>query len=156
MSLPAWGAWIEMLVFLIKLCCSAGRSPHGERGLKLQRAAGFRESESRSPHGERGLKYHNVVKVPRGFMSLPAWGAWIEIQFQTLTRRSVAGRSPHGERGLKSRWNRGDKPSTESLPAWGAWIEIMAMTACYTVSRSLPAWGAWIEILIPFCTIAAG
>ena len=34
----------------------AGRSPHGERGLKFQKKRKFIFRRSRSPHGERGLK----------------------------------------------------------------------------------------------------
>ena len=33
-----------------------GRSPHGERGLKLTVCSGQRRDVGRSPHGERGLK----------------------------------------------------------------------------------------------------
>ena len=32
--------------------------------------------------------------------SLPAWGAWIEIEVMSVVLRTL-GRSPHGERGLK-------------------------------------------------------
>ena len=34
----------------------AGRSPHGERGLKLDYPVFKLNYDSRSPHGERGLK----------------------------------------------------------------------------------------------------
>ncbi len=40
LSLPAWGAWIEIPIITIssqKMC----RSPHGERGLKLLAAVGL-------------------------------------------------------------------------------------------------------------------
>ena len=60
---------------------TAGRSPHGERGLKFMRNRLLYCTNRRSPHGERGLKYDKrtyAVPGPRG-------------------------RSPHGERGLKYR-----------------------------------------------------
>ena len=38
-----------------------GRSPHGERGLKLISGDGCRAAGGRSPHGERGLKYEITV-----------------------------------------------------------------------------------------------
>ena len=34
-------------------------------------------------------------------MSLPAWGAWIEMASRQHNRPLVLRRSPHGERGLK-------------------------------------------------------
>ena len=60
------------------------------------------------------------------FLSLPAWGAWIEII-------AISGLDIENE----------------SLPAWGAWIEIPAKLVRNSFSLpSLPAWGAWIEITI--------
>jgi len=56
-SLPAWGAWIEIILISaldIPVVC---RSPRGERGLKLV--------------------FDIATGNPR--QSLPAWGAWIEI-----------------------------------------------------------------------------
>ena len=57
MSLPARGAWIEIIddVFAVK----------SRRG--------------RSPQGERGLKFYIGLLVCRNLKSLPARGAWIEI-----------------------------------------------------------------------------
>ncbi len=55
-SLPAWGAWIEITRFKTDLD-PLGRSPHGERGLKLARLCRHHMDTGRSPHGERGLKY---------------------------------------------------------------------------------------------------
>ena len=56
----------------------AGRSLHGERGLKQPRNASRKNSPGRSLHGERGLKptlLFTVAKVPA---SLPSRGARIE------------------------------------------------------------------------------
>ena len=36
----------------------------------------------RSPHGERGLKLLFAIAYLISFWSLPAWGAWIEIVFR--------------------------------------------------------------------------
>ena len=56
-------------------------------------------------------------------MSLPAWGAWIEIAVRRLALFN-----------------------DQSLPAWGAWIEIGVNFITISYLSSLPAWGAWIEI----------
>ena len=100
------------------------RSPHGERGLKSNGSSNCLPATSRSPHGERGLKFTQRIfddniklrRSPhgeRGFKcciqiicnntweSLPARGAWIEIQ---MTFRHYL--------------------TNQSLPARGAWIEI--------------------------------
>ena len=80
-SLPAWGAWIEIV---------ARVENHDEAG-------------GRSPHGERGLKFVSEIKEAWDSSSLPAWGAWIEI-IRKHGAYMTEGRSPHGERGLKLRF----------------------------------------------------
>ena len=93
----------------------------------------------RSPHGERGLKllYHNVPQC--GYRSLPAWGAWIEIFTVWGTKAKLKGRSPHGERGLKYLTEEDTLLFDRSLPAWGAWIEILPFAVdcffCYVAPR---------------------
>ena len=77
--------------------------------------------------------------------SLPARGAWIEIQQWALDVAGV-GRSPHGERGLKSLACKGIAEVPPSLPARGAWIEMMKERFEAYKLASLPARGAWIEI----------
>ena len=77
-SLPAWGAWIEILAAVGSLC-GLGRSPHGERGLKSPRNLLPCPAARRSPHGERGLKFGKFIDGLSVRLSLPAWGAWIEI-----------------------------------------------------------------------------
>ena len=57
-------------------------------------------------------------------MSLPAWGAWIEIHLLVSHVNIIACRSPHGGRGLKYKFTVKVFFYTKSLPAWGAWIEI--------------------------------
>ena len=47
-----------------------------------------------------------MKEIPSYLLSLPAWGAWIEV-FQRSVRRC-----PY-----------------RSLPAWGAWIEVQEMIA---------------------------
>ena len=101
-SLPVRGAWIEISRASVIFLSFPGRSPCGERGLKLPREICEPVPvPGRSPCGERGLK--SVVRQSFfcPFRSLPVRGAWIEI-FQ---RRSAGGhgfcRSPCGERGLK-------------------------------------------------------
>ena len=55
-SLPAWGAWIEILANSSWVPRILGRSPHGERGLKFSIFRTIQGIFGRSPHGERGLK----------------------------------------------------------------------------------------------------
>ena len=61
MSLPVRGAWIEME--WQALDAAAGRSPCGERGLKLLAALAAAGRSGRSPCGERGLKW-GVLSPP--------------------------------------------------------------------------------------------
>ena len=103
----------------------SGRSPHGERGLKLScprrpQCLGL----SRSPHGERGLKSQCGHGRITPSTSLPSRGAWIEIAMLLGCELRTKG----------------------SLPSRGAWIEMR----CPCLRRhgcrlSLPSRGAWIE-----------
>ena len=144
------------------------RSPHGERGLKLQaepvtcrdyvslpprgawieipwRSAPWRSAPRRSPHGERGLKYFGAGGELSKIESLPPRGAWIEIH-QHVRLILYGGRSPHGERGLKCTYVLALDNLTVSLPPRGAWIEIFGPTKYTHKIKSLPPRGAWIEI----------
>ncbi len=130
-SLPAWGAWIEISTNKLSLNVDVCRSPHGERGLKSPYLTIKKIRFSRSPHGERGLKSD------------------LAYPLDDQGKR----RSPHGERGLKFCLLPTLLSYVLSLPAWGAWIEITAPRRRRPAGRSLPAWGAWIEIslLCPVC-----
>ena len=66
MSLPSRGAWIEITTTITGSRISRSRSPHGERGLKLQRR-------------------QVGAGVPG---SLPSRGAWIEILVFDRIRRT--------------------------------------------------------------------
>ena len=80
LSLPSRGAWIEI--------GGAGSEPGwGAR---------------RSPHGERGLKLDASITALWGARSLPSRGAWIEMDLHGVQLCVGCRRSPHGERGLKS------------------------------------------------------
>ena len=79
-------------------------------------------------------------------MSLPARGAWIEMQCPALRRHIGGSRSPLGERGLKCRDRGKHERRTGSLPARGAWIEMIPILHPSSPRPSLPARGAWIEI----------
>ena len=57
--------------------------------------------DGRSPHGERGLKLILIGWICGWILSLPTRGAWIEIQPLAHIRQGYLCRSPHGERGLK-------------------------------------------------------
>ena len=58
---------------------NAGRSPHGERGLKYYFGGISFTEARRSPHGERGLKFSSIEQLPFDEKSLPTRGAWIEM-----------------------------------------------------------------------------
>ena len=62
------------------------------------------------------------------FLSLPAWGVWIEIFARIKVFKSHKCRSPHGECGLKSTRPGEIGVIIQSLPAWGVWIEIKSKT----------------------------
>ena len=124
------------------------RSPYGERGLKYPRRDRTSPCLRRSPYGERGLKYFLCSQGSGLPVSLPVWGAWIEM-LRTLPRASMTScRSPYGERGLKCCRCRDQNRLRWSLPVWGAWIEIRRLGTSCATNWSLPVWGAWIEIYI--------
>ncbi len=100
-SLPARGAWIEMIERQHAGHTQQRRSPQGERGSKLFGNNQLDESLRRSPQGERGSKYGEQHVAHRESGSLPARGAWIEIP-PTRTAGPRSRRSPQGERGSKS------------------------------------------------------
>ena len=108
----------------------SGRSPQGERGLKLPEFDGYTyENVSlsarrawieicrirrcttcrtcRSPQGERGLKFRLVQLRPGGYQRRSPQGER-GLKYDTLDKIGVEnpGRSPQGERGLKSRYPR--------------------------------------------------
>ena len=99
-SLPTRGAWIETEKGNINDLIGEGRSPQGERGLKLDGNFGDIAVVSRSPQGERGLKHAKRMVFRCRHRSLPTRGAWIETQSSETQSRK-----------------------TESLPTRGAWIE---------------------------------
>ena len=80
------------------------------------------------------------------FLSLPAWGVWIEISVNAVSLASRLRHSPHGECGLKSKLMCLISRQKRSLPAWGVWIEIGRDRRNDRKVWSLPAWGVWIEI----------
>ena len=80
LSLPVRGAWVEIAVDGYVLTSDFGRSPCGERGLKLGRCVSPGAScVCRSPCGERGLKFLMDSEKQTFYMSLPVRGAWVEI-----------------------------------------------------------------------------
>ena len=125
MSLPARGAWIEMLhISSNPLICSR-----------------------RSPHGERGLKFASMCCVATSKSSLPARGAWIEITYVSDQYDDLMRRSPHGERGLKSRSLRPcPAGSNRRSPHGERGLKYRTFQEVCCRWRSLPARGAWIEI----------
>ena len=128
-SLPARGAWIEIVYSLHLELPALGRSPHGERGLK-----------SKGAKGDTGAKG-----------SLPARGAWIEMKIKGQHTPPRYSRSPHGERGLKS-FDLYSNPVRASgrSPHGERGLKFQKPTPpLYKICPSLPARGAWIEIPMP-------
>ena len=124
LSLPVRGAWVEISSFVRTSGCSIGRSPCGERGLKLSVWLHPQSQRCRSPCGERGLKCQDGLQGVHHI-----------------------GRSPCGERGLKCGVSRTPPKSLWSLPVRGAWVEIAsAHSPRRTAHSSLPVRGAWVEI----------
>ena len=79
----------------------------------------------RSPHGERGLKSYTSTGYVKREWSLPARGAWVEINPRRAMLPAIY----------------------PSLPARGAWVEIPSDSISHaTQEESLPARGAWVEI----------
>ena len=78
-----------------------GRSPYGERGLKLRGWHQKNQLGGRSPYGERGLKCFDQVQRPSHAESLSLRRAWIEIGLARRLLPTWWRRSPYGERGLK-------------------------------------------------------
>ena len=62
---------------------SAGRTPHGVRGLKFLANAIESNCSRRTPHGVRGLKSVQVDAHALRVVSHPSRGAWIEIDNST-------------------------------------------------------------------------
>ena len=65
-------------LMLLKHVC---RSPHGERGLKLEDLISLFQECRRSPHGERGLKFDAQDNASDKIKSLSSRRAWIEIYY---------------------------------------------------------------------------
>ena len=105
-SLPVRGAWVEIAVPRTTSASVQGRSPCGERGLKLRRTLRQHRAASRSPCGERGLKLRGDARCLIWKPSLPVRGAWVEIEGGSECGRSAA----------------------VSLPVRGAWVEMICLS----------------------------
>ena len=82
------------------------------------------EIAGRSPHGERGLKYSFIQRQCAELKSLSSRRAWIEILRYATAQVQKMRRSPHGERGLKCTTGSGASVASLSLSSRRAWIEI--------------------------------
>ena len=101
-SLSSRRAWIEIPFMFLSVIFFAGRSPHGERGLKLiGHAFNFWKwwsLSSRRAWIEIGVYIWLLIS---GILSLSSRRAWIEISNNMQSTCEKKCRSPHGERGLK-------------------------------------------------------
>ena len=100
-SLSSWRAWIEIGVAPMLESMARRRSPHGERGLKLDRAAETPSDMGRSPHGERGLKFIDYVTGVVNASRSPHGERGLKYERVRTKQYPQTCRSPHGERGLK-------------------------------------------------------
>ena len=80
-------------------------------------------------------------------MSLPAWGAWIEIKLDANHVKLDVSLPAWGAWIEMIAPDKPPETHSVSLPAWGAWIEMLAVHVGNLGAKSLPAWGAWIEII---------
>ena len=81
----------------------------------------------RSPHGERGFKCPIIGEKGRVHLSLPAWGAWIQVSMSLPSEYPalVAPRMGSVDSSIPSIIC--VSVPTKSLPAWGAWIQVGMM-----------------------------
>ena len=100
-SLPSRGAWIEIAGRAHNIRRAFGRSPHGERGLKLLFTIIVTVKGRRSPHGERGLKWATLLKQGCHLQRRSPHGERGLKLHSPAHPREQWRRSPHGERGLK-------------------------------------------------------
>ena len=81
---------------------AAGRSPHGERGLKYSDKKSEVNEAMSLPSRGAWIEICRCRPLSlRRRWSLPSRGAWIEIGKTSIMMWAFVGRSPHGERGLK-------------------------------------------------------
>ena len=101
-SLPARGAWVETVWSAICQNHRFGRSPQGERGLKLVGRCEQLAAEQSLPARGAWVETRFRRAAPSTTCtSLPARGAWVETSGTCKATRAGSGRSPQGERGLK-------------------------------------------------------
>ena len=120
-----------------------GRSPHGERGLKLlfQLEYGSRAG-CRSPHGERGLKFGRSRSTKHRLRRSPHGERGLKSELGAAAGATTGRRSPHGERGLKFAYIHADARGNLSLPPRGAQIEMLSgATTVVTMRMLLPSTG---------------
>ena len=79
MSRPAWGAWIEILLWKMESIERRSRPAWGAWIEITSGAIANLLGSSRAPHGARGLKFGWEAVIVYQCVSRPAWGAWIEI-----------------------------------------------------------------------------
>ena len=103
-SLSSWRAWIEITTATSNNQALAGRSPHGERGLKCG-LVGIVLMRMWSLSSWRAwIEMCDVrAQLCRCFRSLSSWRAWIEIKMEVSSIREIP----------------------PSLSSWRAWIEIV-------------------------------
>ena len=129
--------------------CHAGRSPHGERGLKSKESVTCNMRKCRSPHGERGLKWRDcLILASVGKSRSPHGERGLKWSGTRAITHGHAGRSPHGERGLKYAEEGDFAAASPSLSSWRAWIEIGQRGRWRAHQGSLSSWRAWIEMQI--------
>ena len=129
-----------------QITSGGGRSPCGERGLKLAFICLPRKCHASLPVRGAWIEIALVKRKELSPWSLPVRGAWIEMRKQVARELGLSSLPVRGawieielRRTNGGRW----KPS---LPVRGAWIEIPTTASSLRPPESLPVRGAWIEI----------
>ena len=113
------------------------------------------KSGGRSPHGERGLKLMSEYELkPTPNKSLSSRRAWIEINNLYGKMATSPGRSPHGERGLKFfTFDNIAPPPASRSPHGERGLKYKTRVKALFLQKSLSSRRAWIEIRHEICKI---
>ena len=97
------------------------------------------------------MKFYAVGKAAGLALSLPVWGAWVEMLAAGVLWRPLASLPVWGAWVEMPESAAATRGGTPSLPVWGAWVEILLVGQCARPRVSLPVWGAWVE-MVRYCS----
>ena len=149
-SLSLRRAWIEMCLGRWIVRSRVGRSPYGERGLKLPQQDHARGNARSLSLRRAWIEISNVggiVDVDIGSLSLRR--AWIEICGSKKGHMARPCRSPYGERGLKLQMTNVLSDEACRSPYGERGLKFGHDDDSTVRNRSLSLRRAWIEICSP-------